>query len=218
MANKVATFSERFKEAIEINHLRQIEISKATNIGKSSISSYLSGEYEPKHENLEILAKVLGVDIEWLSGYDVDMIKKNSDNTYVSSNSSESYPYCDFSGYKIFQAFDLSAQLFKSVKNSSNSIVLEMNDEGLNKIIPKNSYLIVDTEKNCLGDFKSGDYIVIQDDDTYIVRKYYVNKEKKQILFKPNSNNEDYFSLVYDYKESIKLKFIGKIISYIVNL
>lgn len=44
-----------------------------TEINKSTMSQYLSGQYEPSQIKLEILARALKVNEAWLMGYDVPM-------------------------------------------------------------------------------------------------------------------------------------------------
>lgn len=67
------TFSERMKLAMEIKDIKQADIVEKTKIGKSSISQYLSGMYEPKQKNIFLIARALGVSEAWLMGYDVPM-------------------------------------------------------------------------------------------------------------------------------------------------
>jgi transcriptional regulator with XRE-family HTH domain len=67
------TVSERIKEALVIRGMRQVDIVEKTGIGKSSICTYISGEYVPKHKNQCKIAKALNVCEDWLAGYDVPM-------------------------------------------------------------------------------------------------------------------------------------------------
>jgi repressor LexA len=53
--------------------MKQADIVEATKIGKSSISTYLTGEYEPKQRNVYRIAKALNVNEAWLMGHDVPM-------------------------------------------------------------------------------------------------------------------------------------------------
>ena len=46
------TISERIKKALSIRNMRQSDLVEKTGIGKSSISTYLSGAYEPKQRNI----------------------------------------------------------------------------------------------------------------------------------------------------------------------
>lgn len=65
--------ADRLRLAMEIRHIKQAELSRRTGIGKSSISTYLTGEYEPKQTNTYKLAEALNVNPSWLLGNDVPM-------------------------------------------------------------------------------------------------------------------------------------------------
>lgn len=67
------SISERMKEALEIRNMKQAELVEKTGIGKSSISTYLSGAYEPKQRNIYKIAKALDVNESWLMGNEVPM-------------------------------------------------------------------------------------------------------------------------------------------------
>lgn len=69
----MATIANRIKEAMSIRGMKQADLVSLTGIGKSSISTYLSGEYEPKQRNIYKIAKVLDVNEAWLMGEDVPM-------------------------------------------------------------------------------------------------------------------------------------------------
>lgn len=67
------SISERMKEALELRNMKQADLVEMTGIGKSSISTYLSGDYEPKQRNIYKIAKALDVNEAWLMGNDVPM-------------------------------------------------------------------------------------------------------------------------------------------------
>ncbi len=81
---RVATTSERLKEALKISGKKQADLAKETGIDKGSISSYLSGKYEPKASAINKLAIALGVSEMWLWGYNVSCERtasqKNNDD------------------------------------------------------------------------------------------------------------------------------------------
>ena len=63
--------------------MKQVDLVEKTGLGKSAISQYCSGVYEPKQRALYKLAKALDVSEAWLMGYDVGMervIRKYPDN------------------------------------------------------------------------------------------------------------------------------------------
>lgn len=67
------TISNRIKIALDMRKMKQTDLVNSTGIGKSSISTYISGEYEPKQKNIYKIAKALDVNEAWLMGYDVPM-------------------------------------------------------------------------------------------------------------------------------------------------
>lgn len=69
----MATTGERIRYALDLRGMKQIELAERTGIGKSSISTYISGAYLPKQKNIYLMAKVLDVSEAWLMGADVPM-------------------------------------------------------------------------------------------------------------------------------------------------
>ena len=70
------TIAERIRKGLSIRNMRQTDLVEKTGIGKSSISTYLSGEYEPKQRNIYKIAQALDVSEAWLMGYDVPIERK----------------------------------------------------------------------------------------------------------------------------------------------
>lgn len=64
-------FKERLLQAMKLRNTNQSTLSKLTGIGKSSLSQYLSGVYNPKQDKIYLLSKALSVDPSWLMGADV---------------------------------------------------------------------------------------------------------------------------------------------------
>ena len=63
----------RIKHALQLREMKQAELAEKTGIDKGQISSYLSGRYKPKRENLSLMAAALEVSEDWLMGMDVSM-------------------------------------------------------------------------------------------------------------------------------------------------
>lgn len=94
----MAKTSERIKEALQIRNMKQSELVEKTKIGKSSISTYLSGTYEPKQKNIYLIAKALKVSPAWLMGLDVPMEDKSN------PSSEQSFlTYLNSLGYSIYR-------------------------------------------------------------------------------------------------------------------
>lgn len=62
------TFAERLKHYMEQANMKQADLVEKTKINKSSISEYLSGNYEPKQRNIYKIATALGIKPSQLMG------------------------------------------------------------------------------------------------------------------------------------------------------
>lgn len=82
------TIGNRLNHAMQLKGLTQTDIINKTGITKGALSSYLSGRYEPKKNNIYKLAKVLDVNPVWLMGYDVS---KEVDKIYEFKKDEENY-------------------------------------------------------------------------------------------------------------------------------
>lgn len=79
----MASIAERLKSALELRNMTQSELSRKTGIGKSSISTYLTGEYEPKQKNIYKMALALDVNEAWFLGGDTDIDRPLPPTTIV---------------------------------------------------------------------------------------------------------------------------------------
>ena len=71
------TTSERIKKGMDLRNLKQADLVKMTGISKGALSSYISGRYIPKQNNIYRIAKALNVNEAWLMGNDVPMARKS---------------------------------------------------------------------------------------------------------------------------------------------
>lgn len=90
-----SSFSNRLKEAMRINGMKQIDIiNKSTllndtdgvKISKTDLSQYVNGKTSPGQKKLYVLAKVLNVSEAWLLGYDVDSNRPTDEERQLSHN------------------------------------------------------------------------------------------------------------------------------------
>ena len=77
----MAKFNERLLEAMKAKGITQAELCKRTGIGKSAMSQYMSGKFNPKQTRTYLIATALNVSIPWLMGADVPM--EDSDKTVI---------------------------------------------------------------------------------------------------------------------------------------
>lgn len=122
--------SKRLKEAMQSKNIKQSEIVSKTNIPKSSISSYLSGKYIPKQENIYKLSKALNVSPAWLMGMDVPM--HSSDN--FSFGTELENIFIDVSKELNVPISDLKT-IFLNSKNESEKESVELNYNNLRNFL-----------------------------------------------------------------------------------
>ena len=67
------SISSRIRKAMTLRDLRQADLVSRTGINKGALSCYISGRYQPKQNNIYLLAKALDVNVEWLMGADVEV-------------------------------------------------------------------------------------------------------------------------------------------------
>lgn len=82
------TIGERIKEALMLLDMKQSELAEKGNFDKGQLSSWISGKYKPRQNNIAKLAETLNVNEAWLMGYDVSMDRKDSlsDNSLKSKD------------------------------------------------------------------------------------------------------------------------------------
>lgn len=76
------TIAHRLQIALDLRGMKQSELVEITGIGKSSISTYLSGRYEPKQRNIYKMAKALNGVQEALSS-NLNTRTKSSENCSI---------------------------------------------------------------------------------------------------------------------------------------
>jgi len=82
--------SDRIKEALELRNMKQADLVEKGNFDKGQLSSWISGKYRPRQNNIALLAEILDVNEGWLMGYDVPAEKTmsnevNSDNGSINT-------------------------------------------------------------------------------------------------------------------------------------
>jgi transcriptional regulator with XRE-family HTH domain len=70
-----AELKDRLREALEVRHMRAVDLVEKADVPKSAISFYLAGKSQPKADRLYKIAQALDVSETWLLGYDVPMLR-----------------------------------------------------------------------------------------------------------------------------------------------
>ena len=78
---------ERIKQGLEIREITQTQLAARANIDKGQLSSYISGKYKPRQNNIDAIASALNVSEAWLMGFDVPMERVPNKTESVQSSS-----------------------------------------------------------------------------------------------------------------------------------
>ena len=70
---RTVSTADRLREAMRNTGKTQADLVRETGIGKSNISRYISGRFDPKSDSVHKLAVALNVSEMWLWGCDVPM-------------------------------------------------------------------------------------------------------------------------------------------------
>lgn len=216
-------FKDRLLEAIEKSGLKQADIVDRTGINKGALSSYLSGKYKPKQDNTYRLAKALNVDEGWLMGYDVPMRPSSTKSNYAIEGKTPQYPFipdavaagvpCSIEGMKDLPTIGISDAIMGKYAGNRHIIIMKVNGESMNKVIPNGSFVAVKTDVS-VENLRDGDLVVFGKTHEYSLKHFYDAGE--EVIFKPNSTDPRFRDHVYRKDETITI--VGKVVMYMVGL
>lgn len=66
----MAEFKDRLRLALDKTNMKPIDLAKALDISRGTISQYLSGVCKPKTDRIYYMAEALKVSPAWLMGFD----------------------------------------------------------------------------------------------------------------------------------------------------
>ncbi len=78
---RIANTADRLREAMRNAGKTQADLVRETGIGKSNISRYISGRFDPKSDAVHKMAIALNVSEMWLWGCDVPMERPAPEET-----------------------------------------------------------------------------------------------------------------------------------------
>lgn len=132
------SFAERLRQAMQFRDMRPIDLANKSGINKAIISSYLSGKYKAKQDNIHILAEALGVNEAWLMGYDLKMTIDERNHMAHGINVIN-YTPSDDSMLPLLGVDDVAYIYLKDTYDSGETILFELNNKKyIRKIIDNN--------------------------------------------------------------------------------
>lgn len=211
----------RLKSGIEQSQISELLGKKST----SAVSEWEKGIRVPNVGDLHDLANYFRVSLD-------DLVKKDLEMESLSYNSSKFYnEYKMFpvsisagcleniDGIDTYDLVTIADEIMGKYAGRKGIIILKVNGESMNKIIPDGAYIVVDTNKTHVTDIKDRDIVVFANNgEGYSIKRYVNDVKNERFLFKPESTDDTFTAIEVSYGNSSDLKLIGKVVKYIVSL
>lgn len=210
----------RLKSGIEQSQISELLGKKST----SAVSEWEKGIRVPNVGDLHDLANYFRVSLDDLVKKDLEMesLSYNSSNFY---NEYKMFPVSisagcleNIDGIDTYDLVTIADEIMGKYAGRKGIIILKVNGESMNKIIPNGAYIVVDTNKTHVTDIKDRDIVVFANSEGYSVKRYINDVKNERFLFKPESLDDTYSDITVEYSESSELKLVGKVVKYIVSL
>lgn len=223
--------SDRIKQKRLELGLTQEELGKILGVQRAAINKYESGAVENiKRSVIKKMCDTFNVDPSWIMAMDTP---EEQDTNYVPHPKSGVHEYTFFDiGISAgslenveaileggdYDTMTLSDELMGKYAGRDSILILRVNGDSMNKIIPDKSYIAVDTTKTTVSDVSDKDIVVFSYDGEYSVKRYVHDRAGGRFLFKPESTYDTFSDIVITYENATELKLIGKVVRYLVPL
>lgn len=169
-------------------------------------------------DNVIKVCKALDLNLETLV-----QSNDNEVETQISADSPTQYPFipdavaagipCTIEGRKDLPTIGISDAIMGKYAGNRHIIIMRVNGESMNKVIPNGSFVAVKTDVN-VENLHDGDLVVFGKAHEYSLKHFYDGGN--EIIFKPNSTDPTFRDHVFSKDETIKI--VGKIVLYMVGL
>ncbi|MGL4521670.1 MAG: LexA family protein [Bacilli bacterium] len=196
-------------------NLTQSELSKKTEIPLMQVSRYERNVNEPDFETIKVLARALNVKAAWLLGIENDeqspRLQKNPNPRFLPVLGTVSAGNLETPT----ELLDEQVEIPSFIKSDTEKLlVVRCNGDSMNQIIP-DSYdiILIKAEHTTI---KNGDIVVFKTENEYSVKRFYDMGDI--IIFKPESHDESFKSIVIPKEADNQITVIGKALHVCMNL
>ena len=211
----MASIAERMRQAMDARRLTQTDIVNRTGIGKSSISTYLAGEYEPKQRNLHKIANALDVDPGWLMGLDVPMEPMPKPAAAPEVLHHDLLPIrrkrvrllgAIAAGVPIFADEDMETQIAVDYDVKCDFALKVVGDSMINARIQNGDIVFIREQP----DVEEGEIAAVIIDDTAALKRVYHIPGGVTLV----SENPKYAPMTFTRENSDSVRIIGKVVAF----
>lgn len=207
------SFAKRMQEAMRIRNMKQVDIVEKTGLGKSAISQYYSGKYEPKQKGIYLIAKALNVSESWLMGYDVPMERtsvKYPDN--ILKIETKKFPVLGTiaAGQPIYAEENFESYVEAGANIQADFCLRVHGDSMINARINDGDIVFIRKQP----DVNDGEIAAVLIGDEATLKRVY--KKKNEIILV--AENPNYAPMVYKNHELEEIRILGKAIAFQSNV
>ena len=208
--------SKRLRYILELNNMKQQDLSDKSGVSKYSISQYLGQRSIPSNLSAGKMAKVLNVDPMWLMGYDVPMKKDDPDSGTGFDNI---YPIelhkipilgsvaC---GEPIFMSEERENYVMSGTDIKADFCLIAKGDSMINARIMDGDVVFIrkqDIVEN--GEIAA---VVVNNESEATLKRFYYYRDRATLILKPE--NPAYEDLIFQNEELNEVHVLGKAIAF----
>lgn len=216
----MATFAERFKEALNMRGKTQSDVCQLTGIGKSAISQYIKGSFVPKQQRVYAIAKALNVSESWLMGYDVppereDKPKHTPELTPIEYNPTHKIPVLGriSAGLPLYAEENIEEYIYTELNGGNEYFGLRVEGDSMNAARICEGDIIIVRQQEQVEDGEIA--VVMVGDENATVKRFH--REGRNVFLTPQSYNPVHKVQVYDLKET-NIRIVGKVVQVVYRM
>lgn len=214
----------RIKRQRKQNNMTLKEVSARLGVAESTVQRYESGNISNVSiETLKKIAEILSVSPAVLLGWDtqVEVIAnlETHRHRFLDASISAGTPLT-FNGVNSLPLVSIPDIFLGKYAANKNIVIMKVNGDSMDKIIPNGSYIAVKTNIDPLS-VSNGDIVVANvegADNGYTIKHIYKDDTNNRIVLRPNSTNPIYTDIIISSTEFQRLYIVGKVVAYNVLL
>ena len=209
----MTNIAERLKQAMELQELRQADLAEKSGVNKGALSSYISGRYQPKQENIFRLAKALNVSEAWLMGADVPMESPTSKLPLYSNIrpiETKRFPVLGeiACGTPIFMNEERELYIESGANIHADFCLIARGDSMINARINDGDIVFIQKDVEIVD---GQIYAVAIDDEATLKQLYY---DRKQNLLQLLAENPKYSPMIYSGESLDHIHVLGRAVAF----
>lgn len=212
--------AKNIKRYMDIHNIDRKELASIAGVAYSTLSDWLNANKYPRIDKIEKMSNYFGIS-------KADLVEEYNPTNNVGNNHNEyrMFPVSisagcleDIEAIDTYDIVTIADEIMGKYAGRKGIILLKVNGESMNNVIPDGSYIVVDTSKTKVTDISDRDIVVFSENGSYSVKRYINDKLNDRFLFKPDSTDDTFTAIEVKYENSSDLRLIGKVVKYIVNL